>query len=236
MSCSLFISLSDLNCKSYGTLWDCRLAEEAERNGEQLERFLDLVPRDRVMLMEILHRNNYKVEYARDVLLDALHSECHQDLTPFNSQETDAFAKFIMEDFWRDVGPDSVLKPYFSKRFSKIAQHLGRSVDACLRHYYTKFKKGPMYKALKRKIRERKEAYSDETEDREDDICALCQDGGELISCDKCFRDFHRMCLRPPLLIVPAGDWFCPDCNRANRLERNQAASRTSDVGRNETA
>ena len=30
--------------------------------------------------------------------------------------------EFIMEDFSRDVGPDSVLKSYFRKRFSKIAR------------------------------------------------------------------------------------------------------------------
>ena len=44
--------------------------------------------------------------------------------------------------------------------------------------------------------------------------------GGELISCDKSFRDFHRMCL-----LVSS-----------NRLEQNQSASRISDVPRNKMA
>ncbi len=205
------------------------MAEHAERNGERLEAFLDLLPKDRVMLMELLHRNAYNVQKAETELLSALRTDRTQDLAPFNSMEAEAFAKFIMEDFGNHVGPGGQAKPYFSKRFSKIALQLGRSVNACLRHYYTKYKKGPLYKDLKTKIWQQKDAYSDETQDSDGDICVICEDGGELISCDQCFRDFHRMCLRPPLLDVPEGDWFCPDCHPEMPKARCEVASNCSD-------
>ncbi|KAK7372105.1 hypothetical protein VNO80_05474 [Phaseolus coccineus] len=43
-----------------------------------------------------------------------------------------------------------------------------------------------------------------------DDICSVCQYGGELILCDKCPSAFHRTCLG--LNDIPHGDWFCPSC------------------------
>jgi hypothetical protein len=52
--------------------------------GDKLQEgkaIVDILPRDRVMLMEILHCNNCKVEDDRaallDVLMDAFHSENH---------------------------------------------------------------------------------------------------------------------------------------------------------------
>ncbi|KAE8735618.1 putative 20G-Fe(II) oxidoreductase [Hibiscus syriacus] len=46
--------------------------------------------------------------------------------------------------------------------------------------------------------------------DKNDDICSVCQYGGELILCDQCPSSFHKNCLG--LKTVPDGDWFCPSC------------------------
>ncbi|KAG1969400.1 autoimmune regulator [Pimephales promelas] len=50
-----------------------------------------------------------------------------------------------------------------------------------------------------------------------DDECAVCKDGGELICCDGCPRAFHLTCLVPPLASIPSGTWRCQLCqsNRA---------------------
>ena len=51
----------------------------------------------------------------------------------------------------------------------------------------------------------------EEEEDGNDDICAVCHYGGELVLCDRCPSAYHATCLglkgRPP-----SGDWFCPPC------------------------
>ncbi|NWU68400.1 AIRE regulator, partial [Pterocles burchelli] len=48
-------------------------------------------------------------------------------------------------------------------------------------------------------------------QDNEDE-CAACGDGGELICCDGCPRAFHLACLVPPLPRVPSGTWWCSFC------------------------
>ncbi|XP_057442246.1 uncharacterized protein LOC130733973 [Lotus japonicus] len=43
-----------------------------------------------------------------------------------------------------------------------------------------------------------------------DNICTVCNYGGELILCDRCPSSFHMSCLN--LEDIPDGDWFCPSC------------------------
>ncbi|XP_067392466.1 autoimmune regulator [Emydura macquarii macquarii] len=48
---------------------------------------------------------------------------------------------------------------------------------------------------------------------KNDDECAVCRDGGELICCDGCPRAFHLACLVPPLTEIPSGTWRCISCS-----------------------
>uniref|UniRef100_A0A8C6M4L8 Autoimmune regulator n=1 Tax=Nothobranchius furzeri TaxID=105023 RepID=A0A8C6M4L8_NOTFU len=57
-----------------------------------------------------------------------------------------------------------------------------------------------------------------------DDECAVCKDGGELICCDGCPRAFHLACLKPPLSSLPIGSWRCEWCCR-HRLKREDTLS-----------
>ncbi|KAI3856691.1 hypothetical protein MKX03_026816 [Papaver bracteatum] len=43
-----------------------------------------------------------------------------------------------------------------------------------------------------------------------DDICSVCQYGGELVLCDRCPSAFHLNCLG--IKDLPDGNWFCPSC------------------------
>ena len=34
-----------------------------------------------------------------------------------------------------------------------------------------------------------------------------------ILMCDDCDAGWHASCLRPTLMVIPEGDWFCPDCS-----------------------
>ncbi|XP_059156185.1 bromodomain adjacent to zinc finger domain protein 1A-like isoform X2 [Physella acuta] len=45
--------------------------------------------------------------------------------------------------------------------------------------------------------------------------CKLCRRKGDpekMLLCDGCDRGHHMYCLKPPMEIVPVGDWFCSEC------------------------
>ncbi|XP_063061424.1 remodeling and spacing factor 1 [Engraulis encrasicolus] len=56
-----------------------------------------------------------------------------------------------------------------------------------------------------------------------DDPCTHCglPNHPELILlCDLCDHGYHTACLRPPLMIIPDGEWFCPPCQHKLLCER----------------
>eukprot|EP00980_Cylindrotheca_fusiformis_P027804 scaffold22560_cov135-Cylindrotheca_fusiformis.AAC.15 len=44
------------------------------------------------------------------------------------------------------------------------------------------------------------------------DLCDVCNLGGELLCCSTCNLVFHLGCIRPTMNVVPMGDWSCPHC------------------------
>ncbi|KAJ7965310.1 putative Histone-lysine N-methyltransferase ATXR6 [Quillaja saponaria] len=60
----------------------------------------------------------------------------------------------------------------------------------------------------------------DDLFDDEDTGCEECGSGespAKLLLCDKCNRGYHLFCLRPVLVSVPRGSWFCPSCSKHKR-------------------
>ncbi|KAM9845696.1 transcription intermediary factor 1-alpha [Aulostomus maculatus] len=56
------------------------------------------------------------------------------------------------------------------------------------------------------------EKKAEPEEDPNEDWCAVCQNGGELLCCDKCPKVFHLSCHIPTLNESPSGEWFCSFC------------------------
>lgn len=57
----------------------------------------------------------------------------------------------------------------------------------------------------------------DKSSDYVDVFCEECGFGhspAKLVLCDKCDRGYHLFCLRPILVAVPKGSWFCPSCSK----------------------
>ncbi|XP_029214367.2 nucleosome-remodeling factor subunit BPTF-like isoform X2 [Acropora millepora] len=45
-----------------------------------------------------------------------------------------------------------------------------------------------------------------------EDHCRNCCKMGDLLCCESCPAVYHLHCLKPPLEVVPDGDWLCPVC------------------------
>uniref|UniRef100_A0A667YKK3 RING-type E3 ubiquitin transferase n=1 Tax=Myripristis murdjan TaxID=586833 RepID=A0A667YKK3_9TELE len=64
----------------------------------------------------------------------------------------------------------------------------------------------------KSRQQQRPEKSAEPEEDPNEDWCAVCQNGGELLCCDKCPKVFHLSCHIPTLNESPSGEWFCSFC------------------------
>merc|ERR1719469_1782387 len=68
--------------------------------------------------------------------------------------------------------------------------------------------------------RRKKEVKEDEEEEKF--ACKKCGSGDHpewILLCDSCDLGWHANCLRPTLLVIPEGQWFCPDCSHAKLLQ-----------------
>ncbi|RDX79291.1 hypothetical protein CR513_40302, partial [Mucuna pruriens] len=52
-----------------------------------------------------------------------------------------------------------------------------------------------------------------------DDLCIICEDGGDLLCCDGCPRAFHIDCV--PLPCIPSGTWYCKYCQNVFQKDRH---------------
>ncbi len=41
------------------------------------------------------------------------------------------------------------------------------------------------------------------------DECCVCNDGGYILLCDSCNKDYHKECHNPKVLVEPKGEWNC---------------------------
>uniref|UniRef100_UPI0037E8A00E E3 ubiquitin-protein ligase TRIM33 isoform X2 n=1 Tax=Semicossyphus pulcher TaxID=241346 RepID=UPI0037E8A00E len=56
-------------------------------------------------------------------------------------------------------------------------------------------------------------------DDPNEDWCAVCINGGDLLCCDRCPKVFHMKCHVPTIKIFPKGDFLCTFCRSLNSPE-----------------
>ncbi|KAM3617217.1 uncharacterized protein V6R79_003459 [Siganus canaliculatus] len=56
-------------------------------------------------------------------------------------------------------------------------------------------------------------------EDPNEDWCAVCINGGDLLCCDRCPKVFHMKCHVPTIKIFPKGDFLCTFCRSLSNPE-----------------
>lgn len=63
------------------------------------------------------------------------------------------------------------------------------------------------------------QSEQDNAEMENEDFCAVCLIGGDLLCCDCCPKVYHLSCHIPPLLSFPSGDWVCSLCRDVEQPE-----------------
>ncbi|XP_046339571.1 tyrosine-protein kinase BAZ1B-like [Haliotis rufescens] len=59
--------------------------------------------------------------------------------------------------------------------------------------------------------------------------CKICRKKGNdeaVLLCDECNQAFHMYCLRPALVYIPKGDWFCPACIPQSKRRHSREVKR----------
>lgn len=62
-------------------------------------------------------------------------------------------------------------------------------------------------------------AQSDVEEADDEYACQKCSKADHpewILLCDSCDKGWHCSCLRPALMLIPEGDWFCPPCQHVS--------------------
>ena len=69
----------------------------------------------------------------------------------------------------------------------------------------------------------------------QDDVCIVCDDGGNLLHCGNSERMIHLACLNASLARVSGGKWLCPACTNATTKDAAVSTckrhSHTEDLG-----
>jgi hypothetical protein len=185
----------------FDTLWDPYRADEAERNGENIEGFLnincELIKKE--CLMMLLHLFDYDVARAEQE---------YNRICAFGGDPTSKLTRV------QGATLENLLH-HQKKDFVSLSEKMNRSKSDCMIHYYNWKRRSSDYRRLKGEWKS--------------DYCAICDDGGDLLVCDGCERAYHPGCLEPPLKKIPEGDWFCPRCEDMksdhNNITRSQPFS-----------
>jgi hypothetical protein len=174
----------------YDQVWDPTRADKA---GVSNLVHSSIVFSKKEAAMVTLHEQNYKLDHLEDTLLGT----APVDGSDWTDEEKCRFRSEIFRHR-KDVG--------------KVAKIMNKSVNSCMTYYLGTFKKSDDYRLLKTVCAEERVERQEEYDLHGLDACSICGDGGSLLICDGCEREFHMTCMNPPLAKVPEGRWECDEC------------------------
>lgn len=152
--------------------------------------------------MAVFHEHNYQIESLKNIVKSIKVKD--------GSDWTDEQKEMFHNEMFR-----------LRKDLVAVAKATGLGNNASYTYYLAKFKKSNDYRLLKSICEEeRQEKYA--ASDQGLDACGICGDGGNLLICDGCEGEYHITCLRPPLVEIPEGAWFCDSCVDSNFLEATE--------------
>ena len=68
--------------------------------------------------------------------------------------------------------------------------------------------------------------------------CTICSHGlsignNKILLCDgeQCTGAYHQQCLQPNVLKLPLGEWYCPNCSRADKRDIRDTAANVESSG-----
>ncbi|XP_048780733.1 E3 ubiquitin-protein ligase TRIM33-like isoform X2 [Ostrea edulis] len=68
-------------------------------------------------------------------------------------------------------------------------------------------------------------------DDPNEDYCAVCQNGGDLLCCDKCPKVFHLKCHIPELKEFPSEEWQCTLCAKTDDMVLSEIEKKDLTMG-----
>ncbi|NWI87547.1 RSF1 factor, partial [Pitta sordida] len=79
-------------------------------------------------------------------------------------------------------------------------------------------------------VEEEEEEVAPADDDEPCKKCGLPNHPELILLCDSCDSGYHTACLRPPLMIIPDGEWFCPPCQHKLLCEKLEEQLQDLDV------
>mmetsp|Transcript_28535 Transcript_28535/g.91482 ORF Transcript_28535/g.91482 Transcript_28535/m.91482 type:complete len:503 (-) Transcript_28535:680-2188(-) len=170
-------------------IWSSSALDQSE-----LESFLVLHP-DEERALEAIHAAGYDLRAANArIVKGEAQAEAAAAKAEWTTRERQSFEEHIY-GFGRDL-------------HKVAAQFPGKDIGSVMRYYY-KWKCTPSYVEWRRHEKARK--IDAVIPDWHNDICEVCEEGGDIICCDTCNLAYHGSCLNPVLTEAP-DFWMCPKC------------------------
>ncbi|CAH0522686.1 unnamed protein product [Peronospora belbahrii] len=195
---------------SYRQRWGWQDDQRPKLTPNEITKFVRTYawPKETELALQCLFEANYDVSRAVEIIHEARRQKLR-----LNRDESERIHMGLFEKSMVRHGKD----------FHLVKRRLGRNVTTRelvnkfylwkIRPEYEKWHDGQREKKRKREAKRLQKLHPAVGQNRE--YCEVCLKDGKLLCCDGCERACHLNCIRPALLDVPEGDWFCSRCRDA---------------------